>query len=145
MMLPVLMINGKVNHFVNSERKPLPYTIYKVKDNGIFKNYLDGFIDELNMLLGVDYKADENGNMVRRSAEATNTSDEMRMELYRYLKQIYDKWIPTSNFDDWKYEKFFDGNGDYRFYFIDSYYNKIGDKLLLNPKKIYERIETILG
>ena len=145
MMLPVLMINGNINHFVNSERKPLPYSVYKVENNGIFKNYLDGFIDELNMLLGVDYKADENGNMVRRSAEATNTSDEMRMELYRYLKQIYDKWIPTSNFDDWKYEKFFDGNGDYRFYFIDSYYNKIGDKLLLNPKKIYERIETILG
>ena len=145
MMLPVLMINGNVNHFVNSERKPLSYSDYKVKNNGIFKNYLDGFIDELNMLLGVDYKADENGNMVRRSAEATNTSDEMRMELYRYLKQIYDKWIPTSNFDDWKYEKFFDGNGDYRFYFIDSYYNKIGDKLLLNPKKIYERIETILS
>lgn len=145
MMLPVLMINGNVNHFVNSERKPLSYSVYKVENNGIFKNYLDGFIDELNMLLGVDYKADENGNMVRRSAEATNTSDEMRMELYRYLKQIYDKWIPTSNFDDWKYEKFFDGKGDYRFYFIDSYYNKIGDKLLLNPKKIYERIETILG
>lgn len=145
MMLPVLMINGNVNHFVNSERKPLSYSDYKVENNGIFKNYLEGFIDELNMLLGVDYKADENGNMVRRSAEATNTSDEMRMELYRYLKQIYDKWIPTSNFDDWKYEKFFDGNGDYRFYFIDSYYNKIGDKLLLNPKKIYERIETILS
>ena len=143
MMLPVLLVNGNVNHFVANDRKSLSATIYKTGD-GVFKNYLNGFIDELNQLLKVDYTVDESGNMVRRSKVANNTSDEMRMELYRYFKQIYDKWIPSSKESDWNFENFFGNSGaDYQFYFIDSYYNKIGDKLLLNPQKLFDRIETL--
>jgi len=144
MMLPILLVNGNVNHFVDDNRYCLEAKLYKVENDTVYQDYLDGFIDELNQLLGVDYKADENGNMVRRSKDANNTSDEMRMELYRYLKQIYDKWIPSSTEKDWNYQNFFDKSGaDYQFYFIDSYYNKIGDKLLLNPQKLFERIDTL--
>ena len=144
MMLPILLVNGNVNHFVDNNRYCLEAKLYKVENDTVYQEYLDGFIDELNQLLGVDYKADENGNMVRRSKDANNTSDEMRMELYRYLKQIYDKWIPSSTEKDWNYQNFFDKSGaDYQFYFIDSYYNKIGDKLLLNPQKLFERIDTL--
>ena len=143
MMLPVLIVHGNVNHFVNN-RRPISHTEYKVSNNTVYEKYLNGFIDELNQLLKVDYTLDENGNMVRRSKVANNTSDEMRMELYRYLKQIYDKWIPSSKESDWNFENFFGKSGaDYQFYFIDSYYNKIGDKLLLNPQKLFDRIETL--
>ena len=73
----------------------------------------------------------------------------MKAELYRYMKQLYDKWIPMSSFDDWKLEKFFlDDSGEvlgHKFYFIDSYYNNIGHKLLVNPKNIMERIDGLLS
>ena len=145
MMLPLLLVSGNVNHIVVNGRNAIPAKYYNAK-NGTYKKYLDGFIDELNRLMRVDYTVDEGGNMVRRAKEATNTSDEMRMELYRYIKNVYDKWIPSSKENDWNYENFFKQDGsDYQFYFIDSYYNKIGDKLLLNPQKLYEKIEVLLG
>lgn len=159
MMLPVLVVHGNVNHFTCASklgqggyqadqstygRFTLPRTLYTA-NTGVFKNYLSAFIDELNKLLEVDYQKDENGNMVRRAKNACNTSNEMRMELYRYLKQVYDKWIPSATESDWDFKKFFDdegGGGDYKFYFIDSYYNKIGNKLLINPAKLAERLDT---
>lgn len=145
MMLPVLLVSGNVNHMVANGRNAIPAKYYNAK-NGTYKKYLDAFIDELNRLLMVDYTVDDGGNMVRRAKEATNTSDEMRMELYRYIKNIYDKWIPSSKESDWNFENFFKQDGsEYQFYFIDSYYNKIGDKLLLNPQKLYEKIEVLLG
>jgi lysozyme family protein len=147
MMLPVMLVHGNVNHFVN-ERKPITYTQYKVSNGSVFKNYLNGFIDELNQLLKVDYTVDSNGTMVRRSKIASNTTNEMRIELYRYLKQIYDKWIPSANEDEWNFKNFFDdegGTGDYKFYFIDSYYNKIGDKLLINPSQLLKTMDVILS
>ena len=147
MMLPVLLVHGNVNHFVN-ERKPIKYTQYKVSNSSVFKNYLNGFIDELNQLLKVDYVVDTSGNMVRRSKIASNTSNEMRIELYRYLKQIYDKWIPSANEEDWNFKNFFEdegGKGNYKFYFIDSYYNIIGNKLLVNPSQLLKTMDVILG
>ena len=63
------------------------------------------------------------------------------------MKQIYDKWIPMSSLDDWKLESFFVTEGDelgHKFYFIDSYYNDISNKLLINPKTIAEKIEALL-
>jgi hypothetical protein len=145
MMLPVLLVNGNVNHFVADNKGALPASLYRT-ENGVYKKYLDGFIDELNQLLGVDYVVDDSGNMVRRSKEAKNTSDEMRMELYRYIKNIYDKWIPSSNEEDWNFENFFRQDGsEYQFYFIDSYYNKIGDKLLLNPQRLLDRLEVLMA
>lgn len=159
LMLPVLVIHGNVNHFTCASkleggsyradptkygRFTLPKSVYVVT-NDVYKNYLNAFVDELNRILEVDYEKDSNGNMVRRAKDACNTSNEMRMELYRYLKQIYDKWIPSATESDWNFKKFFDdegGGGDYKFYFIDSYYNKIGDKLLLNPAKLTERLDT---
>lgn len=160
LMLPVLVVHGNVNHFTcayiklkdgtykadpkNYGRFTLPNTLYKI-EKGVFKNYLNAFIDELNKLLEVDYEKDSSGNMVRRAKNACNTSNEMRMELYRYLKQVYDKWIPSATESTWNFKNFFDdegGTGDYKFYFIDSYYNKIGDKLLINPAKLTERLDA---
>lgn len=146
MMLPVMIINGNVNHIVQN-REGLPSSYYRV-DESVYKKYLDAFISELNQLYGmVEFKQDDNGNIVRLTTEAANTTNEMRMELYRYLKQINDKWLPTSTMEDWYFNNFFDSsslrkNQPYRFYFIDSYYNKIGNKLMLDVGKIVNEINV---
>ena len=146
MMLPVMIINGNVNHIVQN-REGLPSSYYRV-DESVYKKYLDAFISELNQLYGmVEFKQDDNGNIVRLTTDAANTTNEMRMELYRYLKQINDKWLPTSTMEDWYFNNFFDSsslrkNQPYRFYFIDSYYNKIGNKLMLDVGKIVNEINV---
>ena len=146
MMLPVMIINGNVNHIVQN-REGLPNSYYRV-DESVYKKYLDAFISELNQLYGmVEFKQDDNGNIVRLTTDAANTTNEMRMELYRYLKQINDKWLPTSTMEDWYFNNFFDSsslrkNQPYRFYFIDSYYNKIGNKLMLDVGKIVNEINV---
>ena len=159
LVLPVLVVHGNVNHFTCGSklekdkytpviteygRFTLPNSLYKL-NRGVFENYLNAFVNELNQLLGVDYERDSNGNMVRRARTASNTSNDMRIELYRYLKQVYDKWIPSTTESDWNFKNFFDdegGDGDYKFYFIDSYYNKIGDKLMINPRELANRLDT---
>jgi hypothetical protein len=111
------------------------------------KNY-DVIIDRLKEIYLIDHEVDEEGNVIKTVDEPKHTSDDMKAELYRYMKQVYDKWIPMSSFDDWKLETFFNRNqGEekgHTFYFIDSYYNDIGHKLLINPKNLMERIDALL-
>jgi hypothetical protein len=79
----------------------------------------------------------------------------MKKELYRYMKLVYEKWIPSMEFKEWKFETFFDydaelairnsGSGGHMFHFIDSFYNRIGDKLLINPKALNDLIDNALN
>lgn len=149
LLLPVLLVNGNVNSFVKDDRKPLRRTNFTASTE-VCKNFLNGFIVELNTLLGLkQYTKDDSGNVVRMAKESSHTSDDMRIEFYRYLKQLYDRWIPSSKFSDWNFCNFFDdtskcatpSGNEYKFYFIDSYYAKVGDKLVINPQKLSERLD----
>ena len=111
------------------------------------KLYLEKFLGKLKELNNINISVDENGNMTKMTKTPQVTSEEMKKELYRYLKLLYDKWIPNSTLDDWKLETFFDyndfnNNNGHLFHFIDSYYNKIGNKLLVNPLKLAEKIKA---
>lgn len=152
LLLPVMLVYGNVNSFgrIGSDGvEPLPRSSFVVSDD-VYKNFLNGFKKQLNVLFGLDYETDESGNVVRRAKLSNNTSDEMRIEFYRYLKQLYDRWIPSSTMADWNYLNFFEGqpcnstDSDkcYKFYFIDSYYNRVGDKLIINPQRLSERLDA---
>lgn len=113
--------------------------------------YLDEFIKELRAINGLNSDND-NGNPTTLANSPSQTSEDMQIELYRYLKQLYDKWVSSTSFKTWMFDQFFNdtttgceevenvnplGNN---FYFIDSFYNKIGNKLLINPMKLSEII-----
>ena len=116
----------------------------------VAKNYLEGFLERTKLLYGSRNMSRDNSN-IRIAKEPTKTNDDMKRELYRYLKLVYDKWIPSTDRKNWEYETFFtDLSGStstngHLFHFIDSYYNKIGDKLLVNPKTISESVSKALG
>jgi len=125
-------------------------------DEGTAINYLKGFIERLKELYSIDHAEDENGNIIKTTDEPHKTTQDMKKELYRYMKQLYDKWIPMSSFEDWKLDAFFinKGNGDkmkdsedigHKFYFIDSYYNDISNKLIINPIVISEKVKALLS
>ena len=138
----VCIVRLSVNHHTNESRGSY------VLSEGTAKSYLKGFIDRLKELYHINVVEDKNGNIVKTTDEPHKTTPDMKKELYRYMKQLYDKWIPMSSFKDWQLESFFITNGEemgHKFYFIDSYYNDISNKLLINPKIIAEKVEALLS
>ncbi len=142
LLTPMLVINLSLNCKKDVSSLDLPLT------QGRVEIYLDAFIERLKELYRINYTEDSNGNLIKTTDEPHQTTDDMKAELYRYMKQLYDKWVPMSSFDDWQMEKYFLESGEekgHKFYFIDSYYNNIGDKLLINPKNLMERIDGLLS
>ena len=148
LMLPVLFVRGNVNAEINESGSALSRDTFKL-DKSQAEVYLDAFLKRLRELLKLGQPKDESNNATTIAKEPSQTTDDMKIELYRYLKQIFDKWIPTTDRGEWKYETFFRedamGSGTttstgHLFHFIDSYYNKVGKKLLINPLKLADKI-----
>ena len=113
---------------------------------GLDDDYVDGFITELRKLIEAEKREIKVVSAYNRAlarannAAADEMEDDIRVTLYTYIKTIYDKWLC--------------GNGDYpkkygvndffskHFYFIDSFYNKIGDDLIVNIKHVLEDIDN---
>ena len=137
LMSIVIVTKGSIYHSIGASETKITKEQAKI--------YLDAFLERLKEKYSIGYQEDENGNVTRVAETPKKTSKDMKKELYRYLKLLYDKWIPTTEQDEWKYETFFDyDNHDNKkghlFHFIDSYYNKIGDKLIINPLSLAEKI-----
>lgn len=113
-------------------------------DKGYAIKYIEGF---LNALRELNNMPTDTGDPTTMAKSPIKTTDDMKIELYRYLKQLYDKWACSTKSSYWSSDSFFDdgNNGGNplggNFYFIDSFFNKIGDKLLLNPMKLSEMIK----
>ena len=140
----VCIVRLNVNHFANQSRGSY------ATSQGVATTYLTAFINKLKELYGGNSGGTEgSGSTPTTVTKApTMTTKDMKKELYRYLKQLHDKWIPTSSFDNWTMESFFDKKSEeagHTFYFIDSFYNDIGHKLLINPQQMKEKIDALLG
>lgn len=110
-------------------------------DGDYAKKYISGLLD------GLKIKYKENIEQSKNVGEdgvvpSSDTPKDVKIALYKWLKLFYDRWLGgLKNYDDFKlinlinendvYENTKGANGN-RFYFIDSHYNKIGDKLLVN-------------
>lgn len=148
----VLVTKGNVNYSIDISSS-MPRVGFKRE---WVEKYFSAFLDKLRVLHNFKQEdiIDSNG-VVHRAATPKKTTDDMRIELYRYLKLLYDKWIPTNPQISWSMKSFFDDGvesdeirnltgGGHLFHFIDSYYNKLGNKLLLNVGKLASRITQLL-
>lgn len=148
LMLPVVVTKGNVRHYSNIRNEELTFA------ESSAKSYLTGFLRELKKLYGIH---DEKLEPVKLTKEPTKVTEDMKKELYRYMKLVYEKWVPATDMKEWEFESFFDGEdgkekklrsnnaGGHLFHFIDSFYNKIGEKLLINPKSLSEIIDNALN
>lgn len=99
------------------------------------RNYLQAFAEEFNKLHDEEIKndvinsANENNQTKLELFNATD-SDDIKLNIYKKLKMIYDKWICGTNS---RYEGVTEGNLYKTFKFIDRSYNDINQKLLINP------------
>lgn len=148
LMMAVLVTKGNVNHYSDVKKTGLEIDDYTAS------LYLDAFLARLRQLYGV---ADEKtgGDAVKLVKDSAKTTQDMKKELYRYLKLVYEKWIPSTDKKSWEFETFFYSDKEaeaikrgkcdgHLFHFIDSFYNKIGDKLLINPKLLSQKIDAAL-
>lgn len=147
LMSAVLVAKGNVNHYFGVTKNGLDI------DDTVATSYLDGFLNRLRELYGVKEET-SGGDAVKLVKSSDKTTDDMKKELYRYLKLVYDKWVPATKKESWKFETFFNVDEERKikdnscdghlFHFIDSFYNKIGDKLLINPRLLSEKIDAAL-
>lgn len=122
-----------IRPLVNSTKIDLTWN-HGVLSKSDEKNYITGFIETLCDLIKSKRKSDEEKKQVAQPTKDPKSPNEIRTELYRYLKALNDKWLGGTQFEQWKLVNFFEKH----FSFIDSYYNDISDHLKLNPNEIYE-------
>ena len=120
--------------------KPMPNFMFN-KNNELFKislgyckDYLKSFLKELN---------NQYSNILedKKETQATSivpikTSEDIKIGLYKYLKNLYDRWISCTKEKDWSYDEFYEKN----WHFLDSYYNIIGDNILINITNVASTI-----
>ena len=141
LMWIVCVTHENANSILGTDRKPRTTNGLNFTYNDA-KTYLDTFIGRLREMLSE--RQETPSTVTRMAASPKRVNEDMKIELYRYLKQLYDKWYPMKS-EEWKFENYFkETEYGHQFHFIDSYYNKIGDKLLLSPQKLNERIETAM-
>lgn len=72
---------------------------------------------------------------------AINSSDDLKLSIYLTLQSLYNKFIAGSNRERWV----FGGNkSEFKnFLYMDSYYNKIDNKLLLNTSKVENMLSNV--
>lgn len=151
----VLITKGNVNYNAKISSH-MPNVEF---DPSWIDTYFSAFLDKLRVLH--KFKEEDvidNNGVLKLAKPAKKTTEEMKIELYRYLKLLYDKWIPTNSMSSWNMKTFFDKDNDkeaeeiralngggHMFHFIDSYYNKVGNRLLINIGKLAGRLTQLLN
>lgn len=98
----------------------------------VYDSYVNAFVNQLTEIL-------EGGQMTEtQRVETTDNMRDIYIEMYSYLKNVWDKWLVTAESDYYDTRRFFDND----FIFIDSFYQKIYDKLPINCSILYDIKET---
>ena len=128
---PIIIIKGTFYKEIKDANKSL---ILKENNHNL---YLKTFVDELKK----SYSSLTNNLAVTANgtpqARITQTDVNIKIALYNYCKNIYDRWIAGQKDNTtWDMQNFFDKH----FYFIDSYYNEIGQDVKINMQAFKEKI-----
>lgn len=128
---PCLIIKGCFYKQESDVKKSL-----LIKEN-IHNTYMKVFLDELRKSysnLTTNLTVTANGTPLAR---VTPTDVNIKIALYNYCKNVYDRWISGEKDNStWDMENFFDKH----FYFIDSYYNEIGQDVKINMEAFKEKV-----
>jgi hypothetical protein len=133
------------------------WTDYLIKGNDFKYNYNDNFLvsqDNLNKYLITflnTFKASHKNisNMTKtqslqQQAFGTMDTDTIKLNLYRTIKAIYDKWIAGSDLDNNFMSDCACNNKQFlfnSFRFIDKGFQDIGDDFIINPQSIINELK----
>ena len=84
------------------------------------------------------------------SLQLTKSKD-LKLSLYLTLKNLYDRWLCGLKRDRWKFINYKDKSLDIdktcefnNFYFLDSFYNDVGDKIILDIGTMSEILKSVI-
>jgi hypothetical protein len=106
-------------------------------DSNLERKYISGFANQLEKL----YEFEIDMNINKAFPTLYTVKDYVNFNIYRYLKQIWDRWIINgkNNYDDWKIENVFSGENK-RIHFIDPSYNEVGNLIHMHMDKLVKLI-----
>lgn len=114
----------------------------KIPDTRL-KNYLGFLTDEYNKLYD-DEQKEGNTTDVAKLIFNTNNTDFIKLNIYRHLKAINDKWIYSDNPNSLLSPCAENDNTTLidRFLFIDKNWENIGDEFIINPFDLAEKLRS---
>ena len=107
--------------------------------------YLDKFISNLKEEYRDKFQKVKAPSGGIQTEEDPKVQEDQKIALYHYCKVFYDKWIGGStDIDRWNLSYYFNPNSSKKgkFHIIDSFYNNIGDEVMINIQKMYDNILT---
>lgn len=107
-------------------------------NKNLMTSYLKGFVDSCNKITGQEVTSISDGTETFEVSEQTLKNKDLSIAIYYYLKNLWDKWLITSNTDEFDVSNFFDEN----FIFIDSFYKNTYNALAINCE---EFLQTYTG
>lgn len=110
-------------------------------DYDIFHNYYDGFCNGLKEIFKDNIDNIQEKEYVIATPNHT-VRDFHKLLIYRYLKQLWDRWISSgkNDFTVWNVNTVIDGDKK-RVHFIDPSYNNVGNKIYVNLEKFVNLIQ----
>lgn len=108
---------------------------------GNINTYAESFQNAMNSLF--NFQVEELRSNYSKGVK--NAGDFIKLNLYRYLKQIWDRWIlnESNDYNDWKMHDVFEGDKK-RLHFIDPSYNDVGNLILVDIGKFVELIKSCI-
>ena len=105
-------------------------------DQGCAKKYLEGFQSEIKIL----YEGLENSTS-EDATSSTNDQKDIKIALYNYIKILWDRWLSgdAEGWKTWGLENF-----KKHWYYIDSYYNDVGQDNFINLESFMKDITSSL-
>lgn len=110
----------------------------------VIKAYWDAFTEELKNAVPSDSSASSSQPPINGSNTDCEAPEDLKVALYHHCKIFFDKWLAGSSLDDfdtrWKLGTYFDKDDtrDGKFHFIDSFYNDVSNRVLVNPQIVME-------
>lgn len=101
---------------------------------GAAGTYIDAFANELEDIANGAAQSSSNSNK-------ENGDRELRISMYYYIKNLYDRWLLSSSADEYDVDKFFKEN----FVFIDKFYINTYSLVMLNCGILSELYHSRIG
>jgi len=122
--------------YCNSIRRDITNDYYLGKIGGLCADFIK------KIKYKCDAIKDENINNTPVALDMPSSSKDLKLSLYMNLKNLYDKWFCSRDRETWYLNN---EDGDFQnFEYIDSFYNKIGKRFMVNGSHVNEILASIV-
>lgn len=130
-----------------------PLYVNKYNNEDGVKKYIDAFLETLYTLYNNDdyITSEETVDETTTITQTLTKNKDLKLSLYLTLKNLYDRWFCGLKRDRWNFNYYINKKSDIdkicefnKFFFIDSFYNDIGNDMTLNLAQMIELFNSVI-